>query len=46
MIQSEEIQLAQAPASKVVDFKSAVDRITTDRIAAALLNIASNEDLR
>ena len=46
MIQTDEIQLTKEADSTVIDFKSAVDRITTDRIAAALLNIASSENIR
>lgn len=46
MIQENEIQNVSDAGTSVIDFKDAATRITTDRIAAALLHIAANENIR
>ncbi len=46
MVQTHDTQLACDADTTVIDFESAAARITTDRIAAALLHIASNENVR
>lgn len=46
MIQTNDTQLVEDATANVVDFETAAARITTDRIAAALLHIASDENVR
>lgn len=46
MIQTQDIQHAEDTETTVIDFEAAAAKITTDRIAAALLHIASNENVR
>ena len=46
MIQTQDIQPIENTETTVIDFEAAAARITTDRIAAALLHIASNENVR
>jgi len=46
MIQTHDTQLTEDTNTTVVDFESAAARITTDRIAAALLHMASDENVR
>lgn len=46
MIETNETRLADEANPKVIDFKAAATRITTDRIAAALLHVAANENIR
>lgn len=46
MIQTIEPRLIDDPNTNVVDFETAAARITTDRIAASLLHIAPDENVR
>lgn len=46
MIQTNDIQHVEDAETTVIDFKAAATKITTDRIAAALLHIAANENIR
>jgi hypothetical protein len=46
MIETNGTQLVEDTTANVVDFEAAACRITTDRIAAALLHIASDENVR
>lgn len=46
MIQTNETQSVDDANTTVIDFETAAAKITTDRIAAALLHIAGNENIR
>ena len=46
MIQTNEIQAVNDADTTVINFEDAATKITTDRIAAALLHIAANENIR
>ncbi|MDH3662019.1 MAG: cell wall hydrolase [Alphaproteobacteria bacterium] len=46
MIQTNDAHLVDEADTTVIDFKTAATKITTDRIAAALLHIAANENVR
>jgi hypothetical protein len=46
MTKSDTITIADEVNDKIIDFKAASDRITTDRIAAALLHLAGKENVR
>lgn len=46
MIQTNATQLVDDANTTVIDFEAAATKITTDRIAAALLHVAGNENIR
>lgn len=46
MIETYETELVEDSNPNVIDFEAAAARITTDRIAAALLRIATSENIR
>lgn len=46
MIQTDSTRLVNDTSSSVIDFETAATKITTDRIAAALLHIAASENVR
>lgn len=46
MIQTDSTQMLDETESSVIDFETAATKITTDRIAAALLHIAASENIR
>lgn len=45
-MQTDAPDLIDSADSSVIDFETAATRITTDRIAAAILHIAANENIR
>lgn len=46
MIQTNDTETVNEAKTKIIDFETAAKRITTDRIAAALLHLASHENIR